>query len=90
MGRPPLSAASLLLLLLLKLHGWPEQQVPGSRNKAESIPGRQGREIDGKIFVKTSETSEEEDIISGGEDSCIVTNPKTGAQVGNDVHYIKL
>ena len=95
MGRTPLSAASLLLLLLLKLLGWPqrEQQVPGSRNKAESIPGRQGREIDGKIFVKTSETSEtseEEDIISGGEDSCMVTNPKTGAQVGNDVHYIKL
>ena len=90
MGRTPLSAASLLLLLLLKLHGWPEQQIPGSRNKAESIPGRQGREIDGKIFVKTSETSEEEDIISGGEDSCMVTNPKTGAQVGNDVHCIKL
>ena len=90
MGRTPLSAASLLLLLLLKLLGWPEQQIPGSRNKAESIPGRQGREIDGKIFVKTSETSEEEDIISGGEDSCMVTNPKTGAQVGNDVHSIKL
>ena len=80
-GRTPLSAA-LLLLLLLKLLGKPEQQAEGSRNKSESTPERE-------MFVKMSEnieTSEEEveNIIS--ENSCRVTNPKTGDQVGNDVH----
>ena len=81
-GRTPLSAALLLLLLLLKLLGKPEQQAEGSRNKSESTPERE-------MFVEMSEnieTSEEEveNIIS--ENSCRVTNPKTGDQVGNDVH----
>ena len=81
MGRTPLSAAFILLLLLLKLLGWPEQQAAGSRYKSESM-------TESKIFVKMSEnieTSEEEEVenmISGGElDSCRVTNPKTGDQV---------
>ena len=54
-------------------------------NIKASTSGTQKRlgERDEKIFVKSSK-SENNDI---GEDSCRVTNPKTGSQVGKDVDY---